>query len=227
MNRCPTCGHLYDSGLSFCPADGTALAVAPTAASDALGGLLAQHDAPGGPQALAPAPDPPPAARSGRWMPVLAGVLGLVVVALLGLVLVRQQASVERLEEGVAAAEATAEAARQEAARLEGERVEAERLDAERLDAEEAAAVERAPVVSSSVSYTRTVWADSPGDGFLALRSAPNIRSGRRLLKIPHGAALDFGACLAPTTVAGNSGSWCPARYAGVEGWAFDAFVTY
>ncbi len=206
MMRCPTCGRQYEAATSFCPDDGTALvADTPAPASAALDDLLAQADAPA---ASVPAHDAP--AASGRWLPVLVGVLGVGLVALLGLVVYQQQASVARLEASVAAANANA-------ARRVADRPPA---DAELAYAP---AVDPAP---ATATYTRTVWANSPGDGFLALRSAPSVAQGQRLLQIPHGDPLDLGACLPRTTVAGASGSWCRARYGGTEGWAFDAFVT-
>lgn len=41
----------------------------------------------------------------------------------------------------------------------------------------------------------RIVTVNSPGDGFLALRSAPSSETGSRLAKIPHGTAFTIGAC--------------------------------
>ena len=68
----------------------------------------------------------------------------------------------------------------------------------------------------------------SPGDGFLALRSAPNSETGTRMTKIPHGARIEIGRCNAYTTTGrGAYGRWCRARYDGLTGWVFDAFVRY
>lgn len=79
----------------------------------------------------------------------------------------------------------------------------------------------------SSTETTR-VTADSPGDGFLALRSEPNSETGARLAKIPHGTAFTIGSCLDyKITSRGNRGRWCTANYNGQTGWVFDAFVKY
>lgn len=77
-------------------------------------------------------------------------------------------------------------------------------------------------------SLTTTVTANSPDDGFLALRSQPNSESGKRILKIPHGAKLQIGACGDYiTTQKNNYGRWCRAAYGGYSGWVFDKYVIY
>lgn len=70
--------------------------------------------------------------------------------------------------------------------------------------------------------------ANSPDDGFLALRSQPNAESGTRITKIPHGARISIGTCgRYITTRRNNYGRWCTATYNGYSGWVFDAFVKY
>ena len=64
------------------------------------------------------------------------------------------------------------------------------------------------------------VMVNSPGDGFLALRSEPTTKSGRRLAKIPHGTTLRLGVCQ-PTP----SGSWCQTSFQGLTGWVLDRYV--
>lgn len=77
-------------------------------------------------------------------------------------------------------------------------------------------------------NLTTTVTANSPDDGFLALRSEPNSESGKRILKIPHGAKLQIGACGDyVTTQKNNYGRWCRAAYGGYSGWVFDKYVIY
>lgn len=69
-------------------------------------------------------------------------------------------------------------------------------------------------------------YANSPGDGFLALRSDPSVSSGSRLVQIPHGAPVDIGGCDGPSaTIGGRSGRWCRASYDGRSGYVFDAFL--
>ena len=72
-----------------------------------------------------------------------------------------------------------------------------------------------------------TARANSPNDGFLALRSEPNSETGYRITKIPHGAALTVLGCPKPSNVGKKSGRWCQVIYNGQSGWAFDAFMTF
>ena len=74
---------------------------------------------------------------------------------------------------------------------------------------------------------TTTARANSPSDGFLALRSLPNSEIGERILKIPHGATVTVGACGPVIKPVSRSGRWCQATYNGYSGWVFDAYLLY
>jgi hypothetical protein len=235
MTRCPTCGRRYDGDALFCPADGTALVAAPDGSSDGpspsdtapraagsasgeLDRLLAQSD-PEDDVTIAAAPVP--ATPQTRGLGAIIAVLVALVVGMGALVLWQQRTVAADAQARADAAEAVAEDARREATA----QAEAARLDRARAD--EAASRQPATARTFDATYTTTVWADSPGDGFLALRSGPSTSSGTRLLKIPHGDVLALGACLPPTTSPGGRyGSWCRARYARTDGWVFDAFVS-
>ncbi|WP_428995635.1 SH3 domain-containing protein [Lamprobacter modestohalophilus] len=65
-----------------------------------------------------------------------------------------------------------------------------------------------------------SVTVNTPGDGFLALRSEPTTKSGRRLVKIPHGTPIQLGTCLRD-----QGGNWCQTSYNGLSGWVFDRYV--
>jgi hypothetical protein len=68
--------------------------------------------------------------------------------------------------------------------------------------------------------------ANSPKDGFLALRELPSTDIGELVVKIPHGAAFTLGECVPiKTKVDTRDGHWCMATYNGNEGWVFDAWV--
>lgn len=82
-----------------------------------------------------------------------------------------------------------------------------------------------APDVSTA-AMTTTARANSPNDGFLALRSLPSAQYGDRILKVPHGAALQIGAC-GPVEHSVHPGRWCQARYNGHSGYVYDYYVTY
>jgi hypothetical protein len=62
---------------------------------------------------------------------------------------------------------------------------------------------------------------NSPGDGFLALRSEPSVRSGSRLARIPHKTVIELSGCT-PDPAGGN---WCRTRYGGQSGWVLDLYV--
>ncbi len=68
---------------------------------------------------------------------------------------------------------------------------------------------------------------NSPGDGFLALRTFPSSESGSRILQIPHGAVITVGGCLNSARLGSKAGRWCRASYNGYSGWVFDAFLIY
>jgi len=63
---------------------------------------------------------------------------------------------------------------------------------------------------------------NTPGDGFLALRSEPGIKGGYRILKIPHGTQLTIGDCVTDT----DNGKWCKTEYGGQNGWVLDRYLT-
>lgn len=91
-------------------------------------------------------------------------------------------------------------------------------------------AADRIPNMPANIpmpSTTTTGRVDSPGDGFLALRSLPNSEAGERILKIPHGASVSIGACGPVITPVRRSGRWCQASYNGRTGWVFDAYIAY
>lgn len=76
-------------------------------------------------------------------------------------------------------------------------------------------------------STTTTARVNSPGDGFLALRTYPNSQAGTKILEIPHGATISVGGCLNSSKIAKKAGRWCRANYDGYSGWVFDAFLIY
>ena len=72
-----------------------------------------------------------------------------------------------------------------------------------------------------------TARANSPRDGFLALRSEPNSETGERIAKIPHGAIVTVIACPKPSNIGKMAGRWCQITYNGQSGWAFDKFMIF
>ena len=78
------------------------------------------------------------------------------------------------------------------------------------------------PVQAGDVGAGESVMVNTPGDGYLALRSEPSAQRGQRLLKIPHGTMLTLGRCVA---VAGDDRRWCRTSYAGKTGWVFERYL--
>ena len=78
---------------------------------------------------------------------------------------------------------------------------------------------------STPQSNKITARVNSPGDGFLALRTEPSAETGDRILQIPHGATVTVNACLPKAP--GKKGRWCRVDYNGNSGWAFDGFMIY
>jgi len=68
---------------------------------------------------------------------------------------------------------------------------------------------------------------NSPGDGFLALRSLPSSDIGDRVVRIPNGAHISISGCLPRSRVGSKTGRWCKASYNGYSGWVFDAWLIY
>ena len=66
--------------------------------------------------------------------------------------------------------------------------------------------------------------ANSPGDGWLALRSQPSS-SSRLLAKIPHGTKLTQQSCNRRVKSGKLYGRWCRIQYKNMSGWAFDYYL--
>ena len=89
-----------------------------------------------------------------------------------------------------------------------------------------AAAPASGATAPAAAAPTTRRYANSPNDGFLALRSSASVGSGDRLAQIPHGAPVEIGACDGPqATISGRAGRWCRATYDGQTGYVFDAFL--
>jgi hypothetical protein len=86
------------------------------------------------------------------------------------------------------------------------------------------------PASNPTPQSTGTVTArvNSPGDGFLSLRTEPSVKTGVQLVKIPTGAIVQMEDCQRNySTTDTKRGRWCMVTYNGQTGWAFDAFLIY
>jgi len=68
----------------------------------------------------------------------------------------------------------------------------------------------------------KSVVVNTPGDGFLALRSDPSSKKGYRVSKIPHGTKINLLDCVKSYT---TDHSWCKTTYNGESGWVSSKFT--
>lgn len=239
MNQCPTCGRLYEANVQFCPTDGAPLEA------------VAVEPVPAAPVVVAHAAAP---AESQKTLPVIFGVLVVAVLGLIALMVWQQQSSASDAVARADAAEADAEVARDDAAReraaraAEAARAEDAVTDAQAVANERDAATSAAQSAAAQARSARaaaqasaqaarptpgqepfqgldTGAANSPADGFLALRSGPSA-STTLLARIPNGAAIELGTCRTRDGVV-RQREWCHARYDGRVGWVYNQYVMY
>ncbi len=67
---------------------------------------------------------------------------------------------------------------------------------------------------------------NTPGDGYLALRTLPSSERGQRILKIPHGTFVSIYNCRAVSYVGSRRGRWCQTVYEDNQGWVFSGYLT-
>lgn len=249
MKQCPVCKTTYtDETLRFCLADGSALTdvggeqptmvrggnigSAETVAMGSGGGQMRVDIPSGQTPPVYHSPSPTPAASTGGIYKVLVvililGILGLLVVGVAGFIYYKmsgpERTSADNKEwKPVAPAPSPTkddkEELRDQIANLE------KQINEQKKNNQPANIPFNIPNQSAT---TTTARVNSPGDGFLALRTLPNSEVGERILKIPHGASVSVGACGPVVTPARRSGRWCQASYNGYKGWVFDAYLIY
>lgn len=246
MKQCGTCGNTYtDASLLYCLSDGSPLTeigaeeqtVLRTGLPSGADGGALRVDIPqtiAGPvnDASKPAGDP----GSKSFLKIVVGivVLGILLVAALGVAglvyynstrasgpvananLITANSNKNASPTPAATTDQTEEL-REQIANLE------RRLNDQR-------ASNRTIEIPSTIPMPKTVTTahvNSPGDGFLALRTLPSSEMGDRLAKIPHGAAVSIGACGPVVRPVSRAGRWCQASYGGYSGWVFDAYLSY
>lgn len=235
MKQCPHCRTTYtDDTLRFCLSDGAVLVGDAADAETIVSGGPLRIDIPGGQPAgvASRRPEQPvhqPAPEKKGVSATLLGIIAflvMVIVALGGYMAFvyfydKQTANITPTP---TPAPVNSSAPDRETAELREKLANLQRQIDQQKNARTAGNTRTVP---SSTEIT-TVTADSPGDGFLALRSEPNSETGARLARIPHGASFTIGSCLDyKITARGNRGRWCAANYNGQTGWVFDAFVKY
>ena len=111
---------------------------------------------------------------------------------------------------------------------IDEERLEKELADLQKQleDALKPESTKTPPGFSSEGQPTARV--NSPGDGFLSLRSEPDAEYGERLAQIPHGTVVKLENCEKEKVKIGSrSGRWCMVTYGDHTGWVFDAWLQY
>lgn len=238
MKQCPACKTTYtDDSLKFCLADGTALGSAtdeqPTVVKTA-GNKPIRVDIPSAAAETTtamPAVDPAPARSSGTWIKIALGVVVLAMLAIgaIGLIGAAFYYGFGGKEKETAIKNPTPTPTATATPDAENERLKDEVANIQKsLDEQKKTSINTRPPRPPDQPQTMTATANSPEDGFLALRSQPNAETGARITKIPHGAQILIGTCgQYLTTRRNNYGRWCTASYNGYTGWVFDAFVKY
>lgn len=238
MKQCPACRTTYtDATLVYCLADGAPL--------ESLAGEQETVVRPAGQpmrvdvshEAQRPGAPPPntvntaPAGSSNVVLKVLLGLLALgflvaAAIAIGALVYFNMQGRAEVAQNtNQATPKPTATPAANETDELRDQIANLERLINEQKKNNQPVNVPL--TLPKQMTTTTTAPVDSPGDGFLALRSLPNSQVGARILKIPHGATVSIGACGPVVRPVNRAGRWCQASYGGYTGWVFDAFLVY
>lgn len=232
MKRCPACATTYtDETLSFCLADGTPLSdsseeqtVVRNATSDPMRVVIPQDP----PRSCAPVAELQQSSNAMKILLVV-GLLGaMIIIAVTGAAALiyynkdsRSVAANNSIKPTpvVSATLDQTNTLRDQIANLE-KRLKEQKKTSANADL---------PLTMSDLpSTTRTTaQVNSPGDGFLALRTLPNSEAGERIAKIPHGANVSIGVCGPVVKPVNRSGRWCQASYSGQSGWVFDAYLNY
>lgn len=223
MLRCPQCGNTYtDDTLRFCLADGTSL-VAANAERDTryTEAATVRMETPVRPTAAYDAP-----AKAPRAFKIVLGVLAVVIffgaIAMVGLLIFINKNRVRNVPTPTPPASAATATPGGENDRLQRELANAKKQLGDIGDKQPG----DVPAPPKPPAPAANAKANSPKDGFLALREMPSTDIGELVVKIPHGAEFTLGECVPiKTKVDTRDGHWCMATYDGNEGWVFDAWV--
>jgi hypothetical protein len=226
MKKCPQCGTTYtDESLRFCLADGATL-------NTAVGEPL-RVDIPSGhrPPVQVTAPVKKGSSALVKTILVLSVFVALAIVviaAAIGVLYLRSQENIfvnsaTNVQKTTPSPTPTPDP--------ETERLKKELADLQKqLDEKKSTSVNKDtfPDLDDLDFEFRTATVNSPGDGFLALRSEPSSDYGERLAQIPHGAKINVVSCdTDKVTIGSRRGSWCLVEWSGRAGWVFDAWLTY
>jgi len=240
MKQCPSCRTTYtDVTLSFCLADGTPLidvaeeaTVAGSGRGEPMRVEIARETAR---QTFDPTPTPVAESASNLMKIVLVvGLLGAMMLIALagagGLIYFNRGSrptQIENINNNKAKPSPSAEPSADQTNTLRDQIANLEKRLNEQKKGSPGANVPASVPPANPSTMTTIAKANSPADGFLALRSLPNSEAGERITKIPHGATVLVGACGPVTRPVKRSGRWCQANYNGQTGWVFDGYLSY
>ena len=236
MKQCPTCRTTYtDETLRYCLADGGILFdVEPESETAVRHGVRVDVQRPTYP--TIPVVAEQRSANGGRVIKIVAAVLILGFLGLLGLGAAGAFFFYNSGGTSVAVASPTPKPTPtplptrtpSPTPDIDAQRLEQElaNLQKQLEDALKPESTKTPPSFSSDELPTARV--NSPGDGFLALRSEPDAEKGARIAQIPHGSVVNLQNCEKEKVKIGNrSGRWCMVTYRGQTGWVFDAWLEY
>ena len=237
MKQCPACKTTYtDETLRFCLADGATLmdlgGEQPTVVRP--GAAPMRVDIPQETQAFPAAPTVPqtyagaPNGSSGNGMKILLAVVVLGVLAIAGLgigALIYSRSGGKEVAVNTNKSNATPSTSPTTSPTSNQNDERDLRIANLEKQLKEQKNANRAANTTTPPASGTTARVNSPGDGFLALRSLPSSSAGQRILQIPHGATVSVGGCLGGARA--GSGRWCRASYNGYSGWVYDSYLIF
>jgi hypothetical protein len=244
MKQCPVCKTTYtDDTLRYCLADGATLAegplsqetVFPPSGRDAVR-VPIEREEPRTFQQPSPAVTTTGSTSSGKGFKVFLVVV-IILILFAGAAAVAGLILYNNLNKGTAntnvaksptpsptISTSTSPTIDPEKQKLQDELANLQK----KLDQQKNANVVTPPAAPTPNKGYQTARVNSPGDGFLALRSEPDADYGDRIAKIPHGATVEINNCeRSKVTIGGRTGRWCQITYNGQTGYVFDAWLIY
>jgi hypothetical protein len=224
MKQCPICKTTYtDDTLSFCLADGAGLFAVSDEEETRVIPKLPETVRIAIPQETAPVFTPPVFSQQSpagggksKAVGVLLGVLALVILLFIGFAAFMILKSDDKKTDPKTSPSPTI-----------SQTPDSKIADLQKQieDLKNQKSPTPAPTQSPPATTARV---NSPNDGFLALRSAPNSETGYQILRIPHGLSVAVLGCQSfSVRISGRNGRWCEVNYGGQTGWAFDAWLDY
>lgn len=237
MKQCPNCKTTYtDDSLQFCLSDGATLSRVPDAAETVRMSFDNQPTRIDMPLDSVPTVFAPPVSQNqspkkmlGLIIAVVIGFFLLLAIAgVAGFIYFRQSGDKNPVAAASPTATASPKTSPTAAPNDETERLKEEMANLKKQMEDQKNQKPNSPYIPPPPNQKETTArANSPTDGFLALRSEPSSETGYRIAKIPHGATLTVLDCPKPSNVGKMPGHWCQVIYNGQAGWAFDGFMSF